>query len=227
MARIKLGPMITNISGSVGGVTIQRNRFGTSMRNKPLPLYSQTPAQFDIRRKIASLQTSWQALTDADRLQWDRFLNFSGQTIRRDHSVLLSGQALYIKYQLYRLMSGLALLTTIEYSPMPDHFDLQNLEVDIGPTLALIFTGVVDSTKYFFICKLTNPRLYSQFYSLRGLRFMEVSFGSDNEYFVTTPYLSAFGAIPTAGQWLHYSLLFFSVTAPVYTAYFTGKTEVV
>ena len=96
MARVKLGPLITDISGSIGGMTIQRNKFGITLRQKPIPVYKFTPAQITIRTYIATIQAAWQNLTDAERLQWNRFLDFSGQTINRDPSVKLYVLTYYI-----------------------------------------------------------------------------------------------------------------------------------
>jgi hypothetical protein len=227
MARIKLGPLITDIAGSVGGATFQRSRFGMTMRAKPLPLYSETPAQYTIRRLIIFLQYSWQGLTNAERLQWNRFLDFSGQTIRRDRSIKLSGQTLYIKYQLWRLLYDQALLTEIAYSPMPDHYNFLKISRPEEPEYHLVFDGTVDVTKYFFICKLTSPRRENQAYNPRGLRWMDVIFYPTDTYAITTSYIAAFGALPSVGDFCHYSIQFFSITSPVYTGVFTGKAEVV
>ncbi|GAG93436.1 unnamed protein product, partial [marine sediment metagenome] len=120
MARIKLGPLITDISGSIGMATIQRNRFGHTLRLKPLPKKSSTSAQYNVRLYIITIQKAWQALDDDQRLQWTRFIAFSGQTIRKDKSVLTSGYNLYLTYQLYHLLNGQELYTTIQYAPLPD-----------------------------------------------------------------------------------------------------------
>ena len=149
MARIKLGPMVTNISGSIGGLTIQRNRFGITMRRKPLPPTSSTSAQYNVRQKIITIQKAWQDLTDAKRLQWDRFLDFSGQSINADRSVKLSGHALYLKYQLFRLLAGFSLLIDLTYVPMPAVPVISQVLLSTG-VLRLYLASAVDSTKYFF-----------------------------------------------------------------------------
>jgi len=227
MASIKLGPMITDIAGSVGGATFQRNRFGMTMRAKPLPLYSETPAQYNIRRLIISLQYSWQALTDAERLQWNRFLDFSGQTIRRDRSIRLSGQTLYIKYQLCRLLYDQDLLTTIAYVPMPDFYTLVQIDKDIEDYIYLTFNGTVDRDTYYFVCKVSSPRPENRAFSAKGLRWMDPGWFETDTYDITAAYLAAFGALPSIGDFLHYSIYYWSTLAPVLTGMFTGKLEVV
>lgn len=224
MARIKLGPVVTDIAGSIGGATIQRNKFGYSMRSKPLPLYSQTPSQYNVRSKIASLQYSWQSLTDSQRLQWNRFLDFSGQTIRRDRSILLSGQTLYLKYQVYRLLQGLSLLTTLAYSPMPSYL-IPDFLIRSGSELYLHFPGGIAHTTYFFHFKLTNQRNQNQAFSKKGLRFMRTSYSSAGLFYIQVPYIAAFGVLPTLGQWHHYSITYYSIPAPIVTGTLTGQIQ--
>ncbi len=226
MARIKLGPLITDISGSIGMATIQRNRFGHTLRLKPLPKKSETPAQYSIRRHMITIQAAWQSLTDANRLQWDRFLNFSGQTIRKDKSVLLSGHKLYIKYQLWRLMCGLGLLTSIAYLPMPAYENFLGVTRPSEPEPKLRFTGDVNDDLYFFIFKISSPRHENQAFTMRGMRWMNVIVGTTHVFDITTAYLAAFGAILEVGDFVHYSLQYFSVLSPVYTGIFTGKSKV-
>lgn len=224
MARIKLGPVVTDIAGSIGGMTIQRSRWGLTARQKPLPLRSLTPAQYNVRQIIRSLQQSWQDLTDAQRLQWDRFLNFSGQTIRRDRSVLLSGHSLYLKYQLHRLLALRPLLTTISYAPMPDYI-IPDFLIRTGGVLYLHFPGAIESTSYFFTFKLTNTRLQNRSFSFQGLRYMDVDFATQGTFYLTNPYIAAFGILPTLGDWHHYSIQYWSYVSPVLTGVFTGKIQ--
>jgi hypothetical protein len=226
MARIKLGPVVTDIAGSIGGMTIQRNKFGLTMRVKPIPLYSQTSAQYAIRRNIRYLQSTWQSLTDGQRLQWDRFLDFSGQTIRRDRSILLSGHTLYLKYQLFLLLIGRPLLTTIAYAPMPDFNALVQVEETAG-IFKFRFTGVISSGSYFFLCKLSSPRRESQAYSSKYLRFMLVPFGTYETYEFSESYEKAFGATPPVDAFLHYAIRYISMTAPVFSGVYTGKLQIV
>lgn len=227
MARIKLGPLITDISGSIGSMTIQRNRFGHTLRLKPLPKYSETQAQYVIRRHIITIQTAWQALTDAQRTQWDRFLDFSGQTIRKDRSVRLSGHKLYLKYQLWHLLTGEPLLTDIAYSPMPGRYDFQQVEIEFEVGMRIRFTGIIDHASYFFICKLSSPRMENQAFNSHGLRWMPVSYLAESFYDISASYVAAFGVLPPTDAFLHYSIRFFSMVSPVYTGVYTGKLQIV
>lgn len=222
MARVKLGPMVTNISGSIGGVTIQRNRFGISMRQKPLPPTSFTSAQYNVRQKIITIQLAWQNLSDAQRLQWHRFLDFSGQTIRADRSVKLSGHTLYLKYQLYRLLTGFALLTDLVYVPMPPTFEVVGLTV-AADSLQLELSAQVDHTALFFMFYISTPRHENQAPSRKGLRYMFTAIATATVFQIKEAYKDAFGVLPNVDTWAHYSIQWFSVLAPVYSGTTFGK----
>lgn len=221
MARIKLGPLATDIAGSIGGATIQRNRFGYTIRSKPLPLKSETPAQYTVRRLIIHLQYSWQGLSDAVRLQWNRFPNFSGQTIRRDRSVLISGQSLFIMYNLYLLLNDQAILTPISYAPLPDFPTFEELGWD-GEFLYASFTGVINPATLFFILKLSHPKPARFRFNPSGLLFMKPTWESTADFDIADSYLAAFGAIPPDLSYLSYSVRFFSTISPIVSGVFTG-----
>lgn len=225
MARVKLSPLLTDISGSIGGMTIQRNKFGTTIRQKPLPLNPTTAAQLNVRRLMMTIQKAWQDLTDAQRLQWNRYLDYSGQSIKHDRSVKLSGHALYLKYQLYRLISGYSLLTTITYVPMPAVPLLDEMTLDLG-VFEIEFATAVDYSDYFFLFKITTPRNENRAFSRRGLRFMKVT-PADSAFFeIQSSYISAFGVLPGVPHYVHYSIQWFSGLAPVFSGITTGVFQV-
>ena len=225
MARVKLSPILTQASGSVGGITLQRNKFGMTMRQKSMPTNPCSSAQYVIRQHMITIQAAWQNLTDAQRLQWNRFLDFSGQTIKHDKSVRLSGHALYLKYQLYRLLTGYSLLTTITYVPMPAVPLIQEMTLDAG-VWEIEFSSAVDYSDFFFLFSITTPRYENRVFSKRGLRFMKVT-PADSQWFeIQVPYIATFGVLPAVPHFVHYSIKWFSALAPVYTGVTTGVYEV-
>ena len=225
MARVKLSPIFTNISGSIGGMTVQRNRFGVSLRQKPLPIKSNSPSQYIVRQHITTIQHAWQDLTDVQRLQWNRFLDFSGQTINNDKSVKLSGHALYLKYQLFRLLSGYSLLTTITYIPMPKAVEIACLCI-AADSLILSTEDDAVHTEFFFLFKVTTSRHKNQAFSPRGLRYMFTTPATAQNFQIKEAYKTAFGILPANLSWFHYSLQSFSVLAPVYSGVVSGKFQI-
>lgn len=225
MARVKFSPIVTDIAGSVGSVTFQRNKYGNTMRQKPLPLNIGSMAQYNVRQLITTIQHAWQELTDAQRLQWDRYLDFSGQTIKHDKSVKLSGHALYLKYQLFRLISGYSLLTTITYVPMPAVPLLDEMTLSAG-VFEIEFATAVDYSDYFFLFKITTPRNENKAFSRRGLRFMKVTLADSAFFEIQDSYIAAFGVLPPVPHFVHYRIQWFSALSPVYSGITTGKFQV-
>lgn len=221
MARVKFSPIVTNISGSIGGITFQRNKFGMTMRQRPMPLNPSTARQYLIRQKMIVIQKAWQNLTDAQRLQWDRYMDFSLHTTKHDRSVKLSGHALYLKYQLMRLMCNFPLLTVLTYIPVPTFEPWEKLVISVTDIELRFANPPGISTKYFLMF-LTNPRLPNQAFSNRGLRFCYGWEVISLSFILTTDYLANFGVIPTIGDTLHYSYRSFSLVAPVFSGVETG-----
>lgn len=223
MARVKLAPFITSISGSIGGLTIQRNKYGLTARSKPLPIKSASPSQLHIRHLMITIQSAWQNLTDSQRLQWNRFLDYSSQTILHDKSVKLSGHALYLKYQLFRLLSGNSLLTDITYITMPSvpAFDYFNVA---SPLFLLHFISAIDASDYIFLLKVTTPRQVNKSFSFIGLRFMSVVYSDTFTFNFASAYIAAFGVLPSIGDTIHYSLRWFSMLSPIYGGVITSTS---
>jgi len=224
MARIKLGPAISDISGSVGGGTFQRNPYGTIMRNKPLPIKSQTTAQYHIRHKMRSLLDSWRALSPEGRLMWQRFVDYSGQTIRRDKSVTMSGYNLYLKYQILLLLYDRPILTNIAWVPLPSVPTISGISSN-GSIFMVYFSSLISQTTMFFVLKLGYPTSTPRKFSSRGLRFMKVVWGTQTDWDIYAPYIAAFGIKIPDESYVSYSVQFFSTISPVISGVFTGVFE--
>jgi len=71
MALIKLGGMIAEIRGSVGGATFARNRGGAYVRNRSIPINPASVNQTRVRQLLAQLTELWtSALSEAQRESW-------------------------------------------------------------------------------------------------------------------------------------------------------------
>lgn len=57
-------------SGSEGGSTASRNRFGQYMRRRAVPVQPRTPTQLNQRARMSTNAAAWRALTDAQRAGW-------------------------------------------------------------------------------------------------------------------------------------------------------------
>lgn len=69
----KLGPLVRQVAGSIGGTTFQRGPDGLIIRSKPIPKPAPSPAKVSARQRAKSLMEQWRLLDPADRADWDTF----------------------------------------------------------------------------------------------------------------------------------------------------------
>ncbi len=73
MARITYGVIVTEIKGSIGGVTFQKNPSGSIIRSRPTLSKSSTTKQTLSHQKLGVLLFEWQNITQAQRDLWNDF----------------------------------------------------------------------------------------------------------------------------------------------------------
>jgi hypothetical protein len=217
MARVKFGSIVSDVSGSVGSATFQKSLYGNTLRNKPRNSREPSVSQKQVRTIMMACQYGWQSLTADQRQLWDRFIAFSGQSIKRDRTVLTSGHSLYLKYNFIRYQTFGSLLSVPIFIAMPVFPILTGLSISAGELL-ISFTANYATNNGFPFIKLSNPRKPSLSFSPSGLRFMPTTYHDAISYYLSASYRSAFGALPVAGQTLHYSLINFSTQSPLIAA---------
>jgi len=102
--------VVSAASGSAGGLTASRNRYGMYFRSRSVPVNPQTTFQQSVRANLAAVVGFWAALTDAQRDGWDTYganvsmLNKLGQAIN------LTGFSHYVRSNTPRIQAGLSVV---------------------------------------------------------------------------------------------------------------------
>jgi hypothetical protein len=92
MALIKLGGGIAQMSGSIGGTTFARNRYGAYARNRTVPTNPSSAAQNKIRGCAANLKAAWiNDLTQSERNAWADYAANVSMVNRLGETINLSG----------------------------------------------------------------------------------------------------------------------------------------
>jgi len=120
--------IIESGSGSVGGLTLSRNRGGMYFRGRSVPTNPNTPAQQAIRSAAAQLASAWRnILTEAQRAAWDLY----AENVELPNSLgdprNVGGVAMYMRANVPRIASGVAGLLRVDDAPI-----IFNLG-DVGP----------------------------------------------------------------------------------------------
>ncbi len=66
-----ISSLITEASGSVAGTTYSRNKNGSYIRNKSVPVNRNTLAQQSARSRFSEVSSSWKQLTANERSSWE------------------------------------------------------------------------------------------------------------------------------------------------------------
>jgi hypothetical protein len=221
MARIKYASIVSSVSGSIGSATFQKSLYGDTLRNKPRPRLSSSSLQLNRRYLMTQIHNAWRDLDNAQRLQWNQFIGFSSAVIARDKHILQTGHSLFIQYNYLRLLTGLAILTDITYTPLSQWPPIVSIENAAG-TLEINFDGPNLGSTMWFVLKMSAPRLSSLSFNPKGCRYCSTTFADDSVFWFTGSYQSLFGTIPANGQTIHYIIRFFQLTAPILSGKVSG-----
>lgn len=100
--------IITQGSGSVGGLTVSHNRGGLYFRARTIPTNPGTSFQTAVRNAVASLVNLWHdALDAAQRETWDTYAANVAFVNRLGDPTFLSGLNQYVRSNVPRLQTGL------------------------------------------------------------------------------------------------------------------------
>jgi hypothetical protein len=110
--------VIASASGSVGGCTYSRNRFGQYMRRRAMPVNPLTVFQTAVRQQFAVLAARWKdVLTDAEREAWTTYGVNTPVLDSLGFPIILTGLNWYIACNTARLLNPLVALNIVDTAP--------------------------------------------------------------------------------------------------------------
>lgn len=97
----------TAASGSIGGTTYSRNRFGLYVRSRATPTNPNTLRQQNVRGYFGTAVQYWTStLTAAQRLAWKTYADNTPSTDAFGNAITLTGQSMFIRHAVARLQIG-------------------------------------------------------------------------------------------------------------------------
>jgi hypothetical protein len=199
MARIKLGSIISDISGSVGGTTFQRNSYGVTMRSKPTQIGSTSASQAIRQTALRLIQNVWANLSSDVQNSWNFFPSFHSQKSKNNASSELSGYNLFLKYNLIHYQLFNTVLSVISY----DALNLSSFVPQVrwsSPYLYFSLTGAVTDSKIFYGLYLSNVQPLGSQFKGNKIRFMTSYPFDATEIDITESFVAKFGAHPSVGE---------------------------
>lgn len=193
MAKFTAGVGFGQASGSIAGTTYSRNRFGTYIRNRAVPVNPSSSSQASVRARFGAQSAAWRGLSAAERLQWNTqaplvdLVDTLGQTYNP------SGAQFYSSINLYRSITGQAALTVPPIADTPPALLTLSATAAAGtPELSIAFTGAI-ATGDFVILQATAPNSAGRDFFGRS-EYKQIAVLDDTD---TTPFnaLSAYNAV--------------------------------
>jgi hypothetical protein len=225
MARIRYGSIVSDVSGSIGSATFQKSLYGNTLRSKPLNNRTATAKQQLIRSYMQACQAGWRALSSANRNQWNQFIAFSGQSINRDRNILITGHALFLKWNFARLVNGLAIVSTLVYSGAPQWPNLTTIRTD-GDVMIFDFDQNLNTLQVFPTFFLSNCSDIENSFSASGLRHISAMSVGGVYMFGYNNYLNVFGRKIYVNAFLNFKYQFWSTVSPILSSVRTGVIKV-
>ena len=115
-------------SGSIGGITISRNRGGMYMRGRGLPTNPNTEFQQAVRSAAAQCASLWRnVLTEDQRIAWDLYAENVELPNAMGDPRNVGGLGMYVRSNVPRIATGIPELVRVDDAPI-----IFNLG-DVGP----------------------------------------------------------------------------------------------
>jgi len=112
MARVTYGALITELTGSIGGITFQRNSSGNIARLKPNTPVNPSVDQSSQQKYLISLVTAWSSLSAANKTSWNDLATAHDHVNEWSEEKTLNGFQWFISSGLNRRAMSLAPLST-------------------------------------------------------------------------------------------------------------------
>ena len=126
-------------SGSIGGITVSRNRGGLYFRGRAMPTNPNSPAQQAVRSAAAQLASAWRNVLTADqRAAWDLYAENVELPGPLGDPRNVGGLGMYVRSNVPRIASGVAELVRVDDAPI-----IFNLG-DVGPLSVESVTAATD-----------------------------------------------------------------------------------
>lgn len=212
MARIKYSALVTEIAGSIGGTTFQRNAYGYTVKNKPNIVNPASIGQRFIQNEMSASARQWQQLTNAQRTLWSGYAQDYPIASRLNPSSFLNGYNYFVQYHINRKEVGSVTALGNPYATRDAYTLFEPTITRSGPEL-IIAPNIEDSTgTYRLAFYLTRPIPGSQQFIQNTPRWLsDFMYGSPFTYDIGPEYQNTFGFLPQPGDRVGFVLLFLKI----------------
>ena len=145
MARVTYGSGITELAGSIGGVTYQKNASGNIAKLRSNPTVNPTPLQAGYQNNMAKLVAHWPTLSQANKDNWNALAAAHLHTTPWGETKALSGFQWFLSCNLNRFRQWISIVGAPEawvVYPPPNQFTIETSATYIRAAWAPDYNGV-------------------------------------------------------------------------------------
>lgn len=173
MARVIYGEPITELIGSIGGITFQHNSSGTIARLKPQPPVNPSAGQSDQQHLLGTLISYWPTLSSANKTTWKNFAIAHNHFTPWGEEKTLNGYQWFLSCNLNLLIAGESIIDTApaftSVAP-PDAFTLTAAAL----TLKLIWASAFSVAPDYLFIYITLPIRHASLKLRRSMYLIKV-----------------------------------------------------
>jgi len=214
MARIIYGAIASSINGSVGGTTFQRNRYGSTVKNKPTIVDPNWPKQNDNKLRLQQQVTRWRNITNAQRAAWNTWATTYPQPTRLDPTKYLNGFNLFVAWHMQEAMM---LPNTIQTNPDFALYSITSFDVavqNIGSMMKFTTTFIRTSGTWNIMLYSSAAVGASTYLTDNVTRFMEAGPATASPLILNAnpQYQNTYGLLAPVGSYVITSIVAVSQT---------------
>lgn len=193
MALLKMGAIVTQVSGKIGGQTFGTGQSGQYIKNTGSYINKLSTSRSVVNSNLAYLSNTWRQLTDAEKNSWSAAAPNFPYVNRLGNSKTYNGFNLYMKFNGNRLLWN---ASPVKTAPVPFTFyEFKCGTSEITPSLmTLSFEFTYPSNMYAIYA--SNPSSAGSSYNKKGLRLIRVIEGIADNLFdveIRSDYIEVFG----------------------------------
>lgn len=199
MALIKVGGLITDIRGKLGGVCFQNSSSGLMVRTNTKSKNRNTNTQNIQRNILATTQTGWRELSDSNREKYNKLSKFAQLKQKNISKRGISGQQLYIKVNSLLIRYGLSTISNTRFNQQ----ELQPLTITIENDANRLYVNTsrnISFNKEVLILYCSSSVSSSINKSRNRKKLIVFTQSGTNQFAIQDSYMSIFGAIPETGD---------------------------
>lgn len=136
---VKLSPLITAASGSIGTLTLRSTASGTVAAQRPRHTQSASTARAKAQRALQLCNSTWRDLTDSARLNWYATAARLQSTNRLGTPISLTAKNLFTQFLFPQALEGQIINTGAPEDLRNEPIDLHSLTFSAGGTYMIRF----------------------------------------------------------------------------------------